>query len=408
MDIGDPVIYNCPSCGKEMMMTTFTSYTVSSSGYYSDGYIQQSGVCCPDFTPDLAKCPHCKSLFFRHNVKDARSVNFYINKVKEDIEEPDRDDLINAVKNKITKNRKEEIMLRKMLWRSFNNETREGYEILSGYELQIWKNNCASLLPLTEKTLKEMQSEKNINKYSDEDRENCLIMIAELNRNLGNFDVCMEIIKELPGKWSWLKKQFAWECKAKNIFTFELMTKKEMNLEKAKNQNSEDYINRAYKFLPKYYGRRDLKKALDDFNKAESLGMKDSKFYKERGLFFLDELNDPDNAIADFTQALKFKQKNKNSRIDLLKFRSFAYLKKGNFKKALADIQTAIDENNNDDSLYTARSEIYEAMGETEAAENDKRKAEELIKKEQEKYEAMINKPFKIIKKGVKSTIDEL
>jgi len=32
MDIGDPLIYTCPSCGKKMQMTTFTSYTVSSSG----------------------------------------------------------------------------------------------------------------------------------------------------------------------------------------------------------------------------------------------------------------------------------------------------------------------------------------------------------------------------------------
>ncbi|MCL2211726.1 MAG: hypothetical protein FWB95_07380 [Treponema sp.] len=108
MDIGDPVIYICPSCGKKMQMTTWTSYTVSSSKYYSDGDILRSGVFCPDFTPELSKCPHCKTLFFRSNVDDAESVNFYKNKVKKSIEAPERKDLINAVKNKLFKKHQEE------------------------------------------------------------------------------------------------------------------------------------------------------------------------------------------------------------------------------------------------------------------------------------------------------------
>ena len=317
MDIGDPVIYTCPLCGKKMQMTTFTSYTVSSSKYFSDGYIKQSGVCCPDFTPDLAKCPYCKKLFFRHNVKDAETVNFYINKEKESIEDPDREDLVDAVKNKIFKKRQEEKELREMLWCSLNDDTRSGYYQLTGEELKLWQENCAVLLRMAEKTIKEMQSEKNSKKYNKDDIDSCLLMIAELNRNLGKFDKCMEIFSELGGKWAWLKKQFAWECKAKNIFTFQIMSKNEINLERDKNARAEDYLNRAQNFLPPYYGRRNL-------------------------------------------------------------------------KKALADIQTALDSDDKDDRLYTIRGKIYEAMGETEAAENDKRKAQMLIKKKNEEWEARI------------------
>jgi len=365
MDIGNPVIYKCPSCGKKMQMTTFTSYTVSSSKYFSDGYIDQSGVCCPYFTPDLAKCPHCKELFFRSNVKDAESVNFYENKVKADIEDPERDDLISVIKNKIEKkgqktakfSQQKEKVIREMLWRSLNDDTRQGYNQLDGDLLKIWQDNCAALLPLTEKTLKEMKLEKNKKKYDKDDIENCVLMTAELSRNLGKFDKSMEIIKELGGKWAWLKKQFAWECKAKNIFTFELMTKKEMNLEKEKVQYGEDYFKRAKKYLPVFYGRRDLKKILADYNKAESLGMKSSIFYKTRSLFYLDELNDTD--------------------------------------KALADIQTAINEDKNDDRLYTVRSKIYEKMGDVKSAENNKLKAETMFKEKQDEWKTVKKKPVR-------------
>ena len=414
MDIGDPIIYTCPICGKKMEMTTFTSYTVSSSKAFSDGEVTKSGICCPNFTPDLAKCPHCKKLFFRHDDKTAKSVNFYENKVKAEIEDPEREDLINAVKNKIFKKWKDEKILREMLWRSLNDDIRHGYGVLTGEELKFWQDNCVALLRLEEKTLKD----------NDEERETCLLMMAELNRNLGNFDKCMELINSFSGKWSWLKKQFAWECKAKNIFTFELLSKKEMNLEKEKDQYAKYYYDRAKKFLPLYYGRKNFKKALADYNKAEDLGMTGTIFYEKRGLLYLDELNDPDSAISDFSKALKQKDNYiENSKIGLLIFRSNACFKKGNLKKALADIQTAINENEDNDRLYFERSKIYEAMGDKDknpqdfykAAEKDRKKAEKLEQrylkmqeKEREKYEAIVNKPVKILKMPKKRRRGEL
>jgi len=340
MDIGNPIIYTCPSCGKKMEMTTFTSYTVSSSKSFSDGEITKSGICCPDFTPDLAKCPKCKNLFFRHDDKTAKSVNFYENKVKAEIEDPNRKDLIKAVKNKTFKKWSDEKILREMLWRELNRDTRMGEYQFKGRELKDWQDNCAALLKLTEKALKN----------NHEDRDTCILMIAELNRNLGNFAKCMELINSFSGKWSWIKKQYAWECKGKNIFTFELMSKKEMNLEKEKKQYAVYYYNRAKNFLPPFYGRRNIKKALADYNKAESMGMKDSDFYITRSLLYLEELKDTE--------------------------------------KALADIKTALNKDKNNYDLYAGRSLIYEAMGDIKAAQKDKLKVETLLKKEQEKEEA--------------------
>ena len=414
MDFGFPVIYNCPSCGKKMQMQTYTSYTVSSSKYFSDGNVKESGICCAHFTPELAKCPGCYALFFRGNAKNTQASFITDTSKIKDILEPGRDDLINAVKNNFAKDWQEEKTLREMLWHDINEETRQGYNVLCGDELKIWQDNCAALLPLFKKSLKEMRLKKNNEKYNNSDREDCLLMIAELYRNLGKFEKCMELLNELDNRWSWMKKQFAWECKAKNIFTFELMSKNEMNLEKAKEHYAEDYYKRAQKFLPLHYGRRNLKKVIAGYKRAESLGKRGITFYRERGDIYLDELNDPDSAIADFTRALK--QKDKDEWLTryisaILCQRSAAYLKKGNIKKAFADIQKAIDDDIDNDWLYAARSVIYETMGDIKAAEKDKRKAEmlrqenlELLKKQQEEWEALINKPVKISsKKGIKN-----
>ena len=94
MTFGDPIIYFCPSCNKPMKMTTYLSYTVHSSGNCTDG----NSAGCPRFTPDLAKCPHCKKLFSRHSVKNKKTMNITAaSKIKE-IEDPDRSEFIRAVK----------------------------------------------------------------------------------------------------------------------------------------------------------------------------------------------------------------------------------------------------------------------------------------------------------------------
>jgi len=211
-----------------MKMLTYRSYTVRGGGsVYSDG-LNTSG---PHFTSDLAKCRYCKKLFFRHNDKDAKEMDIRVAANIKYIEDPDLDDLLGLLENNgdikpgLFKNRKEEFLFRCDLWRALNSTTRNGLHEFSGDELEIWKKNCAALLPLMEKTLTEMHSEKKRAQYRDKDRDNCLIQTAELNRNLGKFDECINFVNKLGGDWDWLKKQFISKCEAKNAFTFELVSK---------------------------------------------------------------------------------------------------------------------------------------------------------------------------------------
>ena len=148
MTFGDPIIYYCPSCNKPMKMRARRSYTVRSSDVFSDGY--STGR--PHFTPDLAKCPNCKKLFFRHNVKNTKEMDRRAADKIKDIENPERNDLLNALstvklpaKNKTIGNRQEEKTLREDLCRNLNNETRRGDNILSGELLETWKINLLNL-----------------------------------------------------------------------------------------------------------------------------------------------------------------------------------------------------------------------------------------------------------------------
>jgi tetratricopeptide (TPR) repeat protein len=207
-----------------------------------------------------------------------------------------------------------------------------------------------------EKSLKEMRLKKNIKKYDDSERDNCLITIAELNRNLGNFATCKELIKQLGRPWSWLKKQYLCECKAKNPFTIELLTQRELNLDKDTRADEFEYLGRAEKYLATYSGRRDPKKALADLDKAEELGISDLSFYNYRGLIYLNDLGDPKSAIADFTKALSLSDGERGASIaSVFNNRACAYTAIGGHAAALADKQAAeIAKQKKDDSDLAA------------------------------------------------------
>jgi tetratricopeptide (TPR) repeat protein len=325
-------------------------------------------------------------LFFRHNVKQAGKIKRSIaqrntSKIK-DIKDPEYKDFINALKQGLAKNWQEEKQIREYLWRDLNKNVRRGGNYFKGNEQKIWKDNCIALLPLTEKAYKEILLKKNSKKYSGEDRENCLVMIAELNRNLDNFDKCMEIIKQLNSEWDWLKEQFAWECEAKNPFAFQLIGKEAMNLDKTRKPSrnkpaagfGDAYFERGKIFCKRGY----VKKALADFNMAEKLGVRDYErcdLFLERGVLYLQKFNDNDKALADFTKALDFVEYDRQ-REEALSGRSSAYQNKGDSAAALADITAVIDSNDRNSNYFNTRSKIHEAMGNSEAAKWDSFKAE--------------------------------
>ena len=385
MTFGDPIIYTCPSCGKQMKMITYNSYSVHRSDIYSDGY--STGR--PHFTPDLAKCPNCKNLFFRHNVKEKTKIKRKDAGNIKDIKDPERSDLIKAFKNGTAKTWEEELQLLEDLWRDFNDDLRYGQNELSDNELEYWNAVCSALLPLTEKKYQEMHLKKNKKKYEREDPDNCLIQIAELYRNNLNFNKCIEIINTLDSDWDWLKDQYIHECERKNPSPFELLRKSDLDLENNQRTDEYDYLHRARK----YEGRGFFEKAIADYNKAEELGYKDYNLFIDRADIYAMHFKNHDKAIIDYSKALSFAQvslkeemgKNKPLNIDCytnwvlhaLYNRSREYELIGELENAFNDINTVI-KTQNDYLIYKDYENTKKSVWEYE--EIEKKKAEDAIK----------------------------
>ena len=379
MKFGDPVIYECPSCKKKMRMITYSSYTTKGGTLYSDGMNTGS----PNIASDLAKCPNCAAVFFRHNIKKKETMNSHMAEGIKKIVELKRIDYINALETGTAKNRKEEKQIREDLWRSLNDTSRYGSRRLSERLLKIYKENCKALAALTEKSLNKIK--KKNNGSNDNNHEISIIMLAELNRNLGNFEECIKILNNLEaGKnetsaglnWYWLTEQFEWECKRENTNLFELLSKNEMYLDNNETAKSHDYYMRGRKFVRlKYYD-----KALEDFNKAEDIGSGDINLFLERGMLYEDILRNPDKAMDDYNKALSISDK--NGKAGALKRRSNLYKINGDLSSALNDINDAISASDTWTELYRNRKEIREMLGDTEAAQSDEEKIKLLTEKE--------------------------
>jgi len=269
MTFGNPVVFYCPSCNRPMKAVTYRSYTVRRGESYSDG--RQTGR--PHFSPDLAMCPGCKAVFFRHNIWAQKEMDMAEASNIDRVLDPKRTDFVKALEKGLAQNWQEEMQIREYLWRDLNDSLRHGNVYLTEDELEIWEKNSAALIPLVEKTISQTDE-----KAGNGKRYNLLLISAELRRNLGSFDKCMEIINSLNQDWDWLKEQFEWECKLKNIYTFKLLSKSEMNLEIDNENNCWDYYNRGRIYLM----RGKYENALLDLNAAIGLNGSDARMYKLR------------------------------------------------------------------------------------------------------------------------------
>jgi hypothetical protein len=110
-------------------------------------------------------------------------------------------DLFRALELGAVKNNKEkEKIVRQRIWWTFNDRIREHKNyFIREEEENLWKQNCQRLIELFDTT--------------DESQK---IMTAELHRNLGEFDVCMEIINTLDKNFDWIVERFKVECDNRN------------------------------------------------------------------------------------------------------------------------------------------------------------------------------------------------
>ena len=252
MLLGPNIIYSCPKCLNFIRKGSLSSWNTIGAIQYSDGK-----TIAPMFHefPNLIKCKKCDTILWLNEIEHIGICELG-KECKPEWANADRaesldiPDLFQCLELGDIKNDKEkELFVRQSIWWTFNDRIRkyvfytylleggfsedyleytycltnrelsaisqlmkdglfkEGKEIfIQESDEFLWKHNCQRLIELLDK--------ENINQR---------IMTAELYRNLGEFDTCLELINSLPSpQWDYLKLNFERECKKVNTLVFPL------------------------------------------------------------------------------------------------------------------------------------------------------------------------------------------
>jgi len=211
MQPGPEYIYQCSNCENFISRGSLLSGNTFSEKLYSDG--KSIAPMLPEF-PAITICSRCKNIFWLDKAKEIGSYNILrpLDEEWSDAEEAtflSIDEYLLALDNKLAGNVEEELYIRLRIWWGFNDRVRNGEELFNNEnEKSNWLNNSDRLLELLD--------------YNDVNER---IMIADLNRNTGNFKKCLEIINSIESNdLNWLKSAFVKECMNENkkVFLLEI------------------------------------------------------------------------------------------------------------------------------------------------------------------------------------------
>lgn len=201
---GPNLVYKCPKCGSLLQNSSLMSGNNAGAKLYSDG--KQDAPMLPSF-PDLTKCKKCDSIFWLSDLKVIEERSWLARGKEWEEDVPFAEFLnVNDLFRALNEYKNKEFSIRIMIWWTFNDRVRENHDLFVEQDDEnLWQSNCNALLNLLDKN--------DINQK---------IMIAELYRNLGQFEKCLDIINNLPNNFDWLKEQFKAECEKHNHLVFEI------------------------------------------------------------------------------------------------------------------------------------------------------------------------------------------
>lgn len=217
---GPDYIYQCPACGDYYFIESISSGNTLESKIYSDG--KKISPMLSEF-PVITKCYNCNTIFWLSNIKKQIFNPFdYLplrlmseNRINEYSKFKNAKntkifsifEYSEAVESQIYENNNDEIFLRIRIWWGFNDRVRNNETVfLNKNDKLLWKLNLIRLLEILEI-----------------DNINHLFMIAEINRNLGNFKKCLEIINNIKDiNYSILKNKLIENCNLKNTKVFQV------------------------------------------------------------------------------------------------------------------------------------------------------------------------------------------
>lgn len=206
---GPTYVYKCPNCGDLLTKGSLMSGNTLGSEIFSDG--KRIAPMLPEF-PNLTKCKKCDTILWLSKLKEIGTYGLIDEENSKwgnaDIAEfLDIEDYFRALNEGLAENKQEELFLRQRIWWAYNDRVRNGKNPFIDVNDEIkWRENCIKLISLL-----------------DESDLNQRIMIAEIRRNLGDFETCLEIIKKIDNvELNWLKDKFINECKKGNKWVVKL------------------------------------------------------------------------------------------------------------------------------------------------------------------------------------------
>lgn len=206
---GPNLIYKCPNCDNILQNQSLLSGNTFDSKIYSDG--KRIYPMLPDF-PDLTKCKKCDHIFWLSNTKEIGSYNWddvqnLLWQNADNAEFLTVDEYFIALSLFEAHDGSEEFFIRQRVWWAFNDRVRHGNDLYNSEEEKTrWESNINGLI--------------NILDPADVSQ---LLMIAELNRNLGNFEISLTIFESLNiPDFDWLKEAFIKNCSDRNQLVFQL------------------------------------------------------------------------------------------------------------------------------------------------------------------------------------------
>jgi hypothetical protein len=206
---GPIYIYNCPKCDNKIYNESTASGNSFGAKLYSDGKAIQPNY--PEY-PSITKCSKCNTVFWLKKENEKGAYNWSPG-LAEDLKEIEKARYLNisecfeALDLKIFRTKNEELFIRQEIWWGFNDRVRNSETLFSSEEDKtLWTKNALSLIELLD--------------INDIDQK---LSIAELYRNLGNFEKSQEILNSIEiSKYDWLKVEFKNECNNKNTEVFQL------------------------------------------------------------------------------------------------------------------------------------------------------------------------------------------
>lgn len=193
--------FECPKCKNIMSKNTLKSGNTFGAKLYSDG--KQIARMFPAF-PLITKCSKCNTIFWLNS------------ETKTETKNPNGfnwanfltiSELFSALILDENSKKENEIIIRRKIWWAFNDRLRNNKEFFNSVEeKKLWEENIYKLIPLLDNNIIEER-----------------ITIAELYRNIGDFEKCLEIIETIPeDEFDWLIKLFKEQIQKKNTMLFNL------------------------------------------------------------------------------------------------------------------------------------------------------------------------------------------